>query len=302
MPLSAPGARGGSTRRRSPHPPHVPHPPRVSRAPRLLVGALGAALLLLLAAPSPASAGDDDPRSHPDFGSAWMGSTVLAHEGGERGDIRPDVDPAATVEGVDVSSHQGNVAWSTLWNSGVRFAYVKATEGTGYRNPYFTQQYNGSYDVGMIRGAYHFALPNASSGAAQAAYFADNGGGWSADGRTLPGVLDIEYNPYGSTCYGLSQSAMVDWIRDFSDTYRARTGRDVVIYTTTDWWTQCTGNNAGFGATNPLWIARYASTPGTLPAGWGFHTFWQYTSTGPTVGDHNLFNGAMDRLQALADG
>ena len=44
---------------------------------------------------------------------------------------------------------------------GVRFAYVKATEGRTYRNPYFAQQYNGSYNVGMIRGAYHFALPTA---------------------------------------------------------------------------------------------------------------------------------------------
>jgi hypothetical protein len=32
-------------------------------------------------------------------------------------------------------------------------------------------------------------------------------------------------NPYGATCYGLSQSAMVNWIRDFSNTYHSRTGR-----------------------------------------------------------------------------
>lgn len=41
---------------------------------------------------------------------------------------------------------------------------------------------------------------------------------------------------------------------------------------------------------------------GELPGGWGFHTMWQYTSTGPTVGDHNRFNGALDRVQALANG
>ncbi|WP_078856516.1 lysozyme [Streptomyces sp. NBRC 109706] len=301
MPVPGSVAPGGHPRhrtRRFPHAPHTPH------TPLALVGALCAALLLLLAVPGTAGADEGGaPEDHPDFGSAYLGSTVLEHEGGNTSYVPPtDIDPLATVEGVDVSSHQGNVAWSTLWNSGVKFAYVKATEGTGYQNPYFTQQYNGSYDIGMIRGAYHFALPNSSSGAAQATYFATHGGGWSADGKTLPGVVDLEYNPYGSTCYGLSQSAMVDWIRDFSDTYRAHTGRDVVIYTTTDWWTQCTGNNASFGNTNPLWIARYASTPGTLPAGWSFHTFWQYTSTGPTVGDHNLFNGAYDRLQALANG
>ncbi|GAA3875148.1 lysozyme [Streptomyces sedi] len=298
MPLTDPGAHGGPARRRSFSPtPHSTRTPLMS-----LAVVLGLALALLLAAPGPAAADDEDPRTHPDFGSASMGSTLLAHEGDRQTFAPPAASPTATVEGVDVSSHQGDVAWSTLWDSGVRFAYAKATEGTGYRNPYFAQQYNGSHDVGMIRGAYHFALPNASGGAEQATYFASHGGGWSADGKTLPGVLDIEYNPYGSACYGLSHSAMVDWIGEFSDTYRSHTGRDVVIYTTTDWWKQCTGDHAGFGTTNPLWIARYASTPGTLPAGWDFHTFWQYTSTGPTVGDHNQFNGSMDRLQALADG
>lgn len=78
---------------------------------------------------------------------------------------------------VDVSGHQDNVAWQTLWNSGVKWAHAKATEGTYYENPCFPQQYNGSYNVGMIRGAYHFATPNTASGAAQANYFVDNGGG-----------------------------------------------------------------------------------------------------------------------------
>ncbi|GIM94689.1 hypothetical protein Ato02nite_064820 [Paractinoplanes toevensis] len=41
----------------------------------------------------------------------------------------------------------------------------------------------------MIRGAHHFALPNRSSGSAQADFFVGRGGGWSADGRTLPGAL-----------------------------------------------------------------------------------------------------------------
>ncbi|OEU85589.1 lysozyme [Streptomyces abyssalis] len=280
------------------------HGSGTTRRGRGILSAAGlfiSALALIVTAPGTASAAPQDTNPVKP-GEASMGVGVRMHEGGDTTDgSRPET-LAASVHGVDVSSHQGNVPWSTLWNSGVKWAYVKATEGTSYTNPYFTQQYNGSYNIGMIRGAYHFALPDNSSGAAQANYFADHGGGWSKDGKTLPGVLDIEYNPYGSTCYGKSQSAMVSWIRDFTSTYKARTGRDAVIYTTTDWWTQCTGNNGGFGSTNPLWIARYASSPGTLPNGWGFHTFWQYTSTGPTVGDHNLFNGSMDRLKALANG
>jgi GH25 family lysozyme M1 (1,4-beta-N-acetylmuramidase) len=61
---------------------------------------------------------------------------------------------------------------------------------------------------------------------------------------------------------------MVSWIKDFSDTYHASTTRWPVIYTTTDWWKTCTGNSAEFAANSPLWLARYGSTAGTLPAGW----------------------------------
>ncbi|MEU1272000.1 lysozyme [Streptomyces sp. NPDC005799] len=271
-------------------PVHRPGPVRPRRL--FLAGLLLTALSLVLAGPA-------DAATKPARGAAHMGMGVLAHDGRAGA---PAAHAVAQTEGVDVSGHQGDVAWSTLWSSGVRWAYTKATEGTYYTNPYFAQQYNGSYGVGMIRGAYHFATPDTTGGATQANYFVDHGGGWSADGRTLPGTLDIEWNPYGAECYGKSQSAMVSWIADFLNTYRSRTGRDAVIYTATSWWSDCTGNYAGFGSSNPLWIARYASDPGTLPAGWPYYTMWQYTSSGPTVGDHDKFNGALDRVQALANG
>jgi len=213
----------------------------------------------------------------------------------------PSASAAGVVYGMDVSGYQGNVAWSTAYANGARFAYVKATEGSSYTNPYFAQQYNGSYNSGVIRGSYHFAIPNNSSGAAQADYFIGHGGGWSADGKTLPGALDIEYNPYGSECYGLSQSSMVNWVWNFVNEYAAREHAYPVIYSTTDWWRTCTGNYSGFGAYDPLWIANFtASGGGTLPAGWGYYTFWQYASSGSQPGDQDVFNGAYSRLQSLA--
>jgi lysozyme len=254
---------------------------------------VSACACLLMAAFTPAQAAPVVQGDHA------MGSQIAKHEG--RGDQRIviNTDPSAqdVVYGIDVSGYQGNVDWAAYWNQGKRFAYVKATENTNYTNPYFAQQYNGSYNVGMIRGAYHFALPDRSSGAAQANYFLAHGGGWSGDGQTLPGALDMEYNPYGSTCYGFSRGGMTNWVLDFSDTYAARTGRYPVIYTSTSWWNQCADGD--FSSTNPLWVARYASGPGTLPYAWGFHTFWQYSSS-PI--DQNTFNGAYDRLQALATG
>lgn len=229
------------------------------------------------------------------------GSQILKHEG--IGDLRTANDSPPTegkVPGMDVSSHQGDVDWRSSWDKGARFAYVKATEGTHYRNPKFTQQYNGSYNIGMIRGAYHFALPDRSDGVAQANFFVDNGGGWSPDGRTLPPALDMEYNPYGEVCYKMDQGAMTAWVKAFSETVFARTKRHPAIYTSTSWWNKCVGGSVKFGDHNPLWIAHYNSKLGPLPLGFDFHTIWQWQAAGLFPGDQNLFNGKFDQLQRIA--
>ncbi|SDP17995.1 Lyzozyme M1 (1,4-beta-N-acetylmuramidase), GH25 family [Nakamurella panacisegetis] len=206
-----------------------------------------------------------------------------------------------TEPGVDVSGYQGNVFWSQVVAEGATFAYVKATEGTGYRSGYFAQQYNGSYSAGLERGAYHFAIPDNSTGATQADYFVANGGGWTADGRTLPGMLDIEYNPYGAECFGLTQSQMVNWLASFDFEYRTLTGRSPDIYTTTDWWTTCTGNSGAF-AKESLSIANYSGSPYPLPASWGSYNFWQFADSGVFPGDQERFNGDHQALVSFADG
>ncbi|WP_185982229.1 GH25 family lysozyme [Arthrobacter sp. KBS0703] len=206
------------------------------------------------------------------------------------------------VQGMDVSSHQSAVNWTAQFNMGARFAYVKATEGTTYRNPLFGSQYGGAEAAGMIRGAYHFALPNVTAASVQADYFVNNGGGWSGDGKTMPPLLDIEYNPYpslGNTCYNMSQAAMVNWIAAFSNRVLARTGRLPMIYTTTDWWTRCTGNSGAFSR-QPLHLASYSTFVGTMPNGWGTYSVWQYSSTGPFDGDSNAWNGSLATLQKFA--
>ncbi|WP_314191280.1 GH25 family lysozyme [uncultured Arthrobacter sp.] len=209
---------------------------------------------------------------------------------------------APGVQGLDVSSHQTTVNWAAQYSMGARFAYVKATEGTTYKNPYFGTQYGGALASGMIRGAYHFALPGVSTAAAQADYFVNNGGGWTGDGKTMPPLLDIEYNPYaslGNTCYNMSQTAMVNWIAAFSNRVLARTGRLPMIYTTTDWWTQCTGNSGAFSR-QPLHLASYSRYVGSMPNGWGTYSVWQYSATGPFAGDSNAWNGTLASLQKFA--
>lgn len=232
------------------------------------------------------------------MGSGIAARTAAAGRSGAAG--RPDAPLVGGVLGMDVSGYQHNVNWTAAYAAGARFAVVKATEGTTYTNPYFTQQYDGSAAVGMVRGAYHFALPNTrpGSGTAQADFFVDHGGGWSADGATLPPALDIEYNPYGPTCYRMSPASVVAWIQAFVAEVHARTAQYPLIYSTYGWWSRCTGNSAAFSQ-DPLWIADYGVGPGRLPAGWAFQTLWQYADSGAFVGDQDSFNGSPARLQAL---
>ncbi len=280
----------------------------------LIFAAAGAASATPLASATGAKASSAvaklAPITHPETDT--MGSTIRLHEksassasiGAPLLTTNAGSASAAVVAppyGMDVSNYQGNINWPATKAAGASFVYIKATESTTYQNAYFAQQYTGSYYAGLIRGAYHFALPDRSSGATQALYFLAHGGGWSADGHTLPPMLDLEYNPYGSNvCFNLTPSQMVAWVQDFSQTMYAHSGRYPVIYTTENWWDYCTNYNASFGSTNPLFIARYASTVGPMPAGWSYQSLWQYNDHGPFPGDADVFNGSASQLLAFS--
>ncbi|SFW81310.1 GH25 family lysozyme [Amycolatopsis australiensis] len=261
-----------------------------------------AATAAALAALATAAVATPAGAASPDYSLAatnYAGTQIALHEG-VQGTARAE---AGQTLGHDVSGHQGVVDWPAAAGAGAKFTYVKATEGTGFVNPQFAGQYDGAHAAGIIRGAYHFARPDVSGGAEQAEYFIANGGGWRADGTTLPGALDIEYNPYGGdVCYGKSPADMTAWIADFTRTYLAKVKRSALIYTSTSWWKRCTGNTGRFGDTDPLWLARYAPDIGELPAGWDKQSIWQFARDGGLPGDQNYYNGPLSRVQALAKG
>nr|WP_034263111.1 GH25 family lysozyme [Actinospica robiniae] len=246
------------------------------------------------------------------LGDGYMGVGYVQDAKNFKPDTRQlDLTSAATITplaaawgplGIDVSHYQGSINWSSVKSAGISFAYIKATEGTTYTDPDFSANYLNAYNAKVIRGAYHFAQPGSSSGAAQATYFAAHGGAWSADNLTLPGMLDLE-----GGCYGLSTSAMDSWILSFYNTYKSKTGRDVVIYTSPSWWDTCTADWSGMTAKSPLFIADWttAASP-TIPAAFSYATLWQYSDSGSVSGvsgavDRDKFNGTAARLLALAN-
>ena len=197
-----------------------------------------------------------------------------------------------SVRGIDVSDNNSTIDWSAQHAAGVKFAYAKATEGSTWTDPTFSRNYNGARNAGIIRGAYHFANPAGASGKTQADWFISHGGGWQADGYTLPGALDVE-----GTCYGKTASGMVSWIQAFVAEYKLKEDRTPVIYTNRSWWQDCTGNSTAFHS-SALWFA-HPTTIGTLPGGWAKQTIWQYGISNGI--DQNKFNGSATALKAFAN-
>ncbi|MEU8081998.1 GH25 family lysozyme, partial [Catellatospora citrea] len=263
--------------------------------------ALGALL-----ASGPAAAA---PQPSSDTGSGWAGHGTAR---GVAGAMAVAVaQPAGfPINGIDVSSHDHaggkTVNWAAQRAGGDEFAYVKATEGTSYVNPYFGQDNRDAKDAGLYTGAYAFGRPDLGDPVGQANHFVNNLQ-WSTDGRTLPPFLDMEW-PYSSlnlpACYGLSQTAMRSWISSFLAQVQARIGTTPMIYTNVNWWNPCTGNSAAFGQ-YPLDISSCNSAPPSVP-GWGANwTFWQYEIDACGRGatrDYNVFNGTLADLAALAGG
>jgi GH25 family lysozyme M1 (1,4-beta-N-acetylmuramidase) len=212
--------------------------------------------------------------------------------------------PPGKIQGMDVSAWQPDADFRSAYAKGARFAYIKASEGTTYTSSSYQEQYFEAAQAGMVRGGYAYAQPSQASGRATADHFFASGGGWSDDGKTLPPLLDIEYGSAAQgTCYGLSWAQMRTWIRSFSDRVYERVHRYPAIYTTTDWWKQCTNNSRVF-TQNPLFVAIYPvkdfTSPGELGHSWTKWKFWQWRAEGTFPGDQDVYESSMSNLRLFA--
>ncbi|NIH80543.1 GH25 family lysozyme [Amycolatopsis viridis] len=223
---------------------------------------------------------------------------VLAALAGVLVPVAASAQPAGPVAGFDISASQGVPDFAAAKAAGAGFVFVKDTAGVGYANPNYLAQFRGAKAAGLYRSAYHYARPDKSTGAQQAAYLHTHDGKWFADGMTLPPTLDLEDTPNTPPCYAMAPADMVAWIRDFSTELTRRTGHTPIIYTTTRWWQACTGDSHDFAADHVLWLARYNTSMGAVPGGWTAK-FWQSAVTGPLPGNQDTFFGTLAELRSL---
>jgi GH25 family lysozyme M1 (1,4-beta-N-acetylmuramidase) len=244
---------------------------------------------LAVASGTPAGAGAPRPVAPGRDGTA--GSSGDAASGG--GHVRR-VPPPDSLPGIDVSHYQDEIDWTAVAASGIRFAFQKATEGTGYVDPTYATNRAGATANGIVFGAYHFARPDLHpfDPVPEADHYVDTA--QLGQGNLLP-VLDLERSG------NLSQTELTEWILGWLDRVYERTGVRPIVYTSPNGWDERTGDttaiaDAGYTA---LWVAHWNTQSPRVPAndwqGFGW-TFWQYTNCAsiPGIGgcvDGDWFDG-----------
>jgi GH25 family lysozyme M1 (1,4-beta-N-acetylmuramidase) len=211
-------------------------------------------------------------------------------------DTQPDwqADTTPMYRGIDASHWQGTIDWGKVAGSGIRFSFLKASEGTSYVDPTYADNRAEANDEGITVGAYHFAQPDTDKNDAEdeADHFVD-----VADVNTgdIVPVLDLEASN------GLSVSDLQDWTFDWLEEVEAKTGVKPMIYTGPWFWETFMGDTTAFADAGYelLWIANwFVSDPDVPGADWGGlgWTFWQYDDCGFVSGiagcvDLDYFNG-----------
>ncbi|WP_422115934.1 GH25 family lysozyme [Brachybacterium sp. UNK5269] len=136
---------------------------------------------------------------------------------------------ADEVMGIDVSSHQGEIDWAQVAGDGVVFAYVKATEGSGFVDSSFRRNWDGARAAGITPGAYHY-FTLCSPGADQAADFLAAA---PPDDSALPPALDLEFD---GACEERPEAARAQAEIDaFTAAVEREWGRRLVIYSSVEW-------------------------------------------------------------------
>ena len=203
----------------------------------------------------------------------------------------PDCRIGPTTPGIDVSYYQEAIDWQRVRRAGIRFAFIRLSDGTQIRDTRFAINWAEARRAGVIRGAYQFFRPDQSAVAQADLMIAAM---QNREPDDLPPVIDIEVDG------GLHPTVVAARAQQWIERVRDRLGVEPIVYTGGDLWRD--GGAEGLGA-QPLWIAHYTQNCPTLPAPWNRWRFWQHTDRGAVPGiagpvDLDLFAGTLGELHA----
>lgn len=190
------------------------------------------------------------------------------------------IDPEATdIEGIDISNHQGSINWEEVDKDLVKFVYIKATEGTTYKDRYFNNNWKETTNNGFLKSAYHFYNIN-GDGKEQAQHFIDV---VPKEDCMLPPAVDIE------TLSDMEAGKVIIEIKEYLTEIEKYYGVKPIIYANIDTYNLYIKD---LFSDYIIWFPTYHTDAPAID-NW---TFWQYTDQGVLDGfdgpvDLNKFNG-----------
>ncbi|MQA75975.1 MAG: hypothetical protein GEU88_16855 [Solirubrobacterales bacterium] len=221
---------------------------------------------------------------------------------------------AGRVPGIDVSRFQAAINWQAVADSGVRFAFLQASRGSGDdcsvvpdrcgADEYYAANYSAAKAAGIRVGPYHRAFVGGDGRAGVKANAKVEAKVFIAEVGTLGGTdlrpaLDIE-TPFED----LSPAELRIWTRTWLKRVRAALRAKPIIYTNASSWSAL-GDPLSFAhKAHPLWVANWNVRRPQVPAGnWAGRGWriWQHTSSGRVPGiqgrvDLNWLRGKWRRV------
>ena len=161
--------------------------------------------------------------------------------------LTPSSEPV--YQGVDVSDWQGYIDYSKVKESGIEVVYIKSSQGSNIKDPYFDINYENAKANGLKVGFYHFlTATNITEAEQQARFFSS-----VISGKTPDCKLAMDYEVFG----GVSIGGINNIAEVFLESVKRLTNKEVIIYS------DLSNAQSTFGrelAQNyPLWIAYYGN-------------------------------------------
>ena len=193
---------------------------------------------------------------------------------------------------IDISKWQAskNINWANVAKTQA-FVIIKATEGVDFVDRQLDSHVANCRANNIPFGFYHFARPDNKNGGykkdaeAEASDFCDQLEKYN-DFSVRP-VLDLEYRKTP-----LNKDELLEWCNIFAATVKARSGRDIILYTGYYFVKDMLPKDHNLGRF-PLWLAQYngKEEPNRIPEGWDTWDMWQYTDK---LTDKDIFDGPLD--------
>ena len=202
--------------------------------------------------------------------------------------LSPTSDPV--FEGIDVSNWQGYIDYNRVKNSGIEVVYIKASEGTTFKDPYFEYNYKNAKENGLKVGFYHFlTATNVNQAINQAQYFASVISGKAPDCKL---AMDFEQFNGGINSTQINQISLA-----FMQKLQELTGKEVVVYSNLNDAQKIF--NTDLSRKYPLWLAYWGNYNSlqNVNSSWQNWEGVQYTNRGIVSG----INGYVDKNRFTRD-